>query len=406
MPKRSLYGTSKYFIIVIVSFFLNPFLYNQAPYVPESTPLANQMAISLSAQYGTIIVNHTPYFITPNENGNIFKETSAFTIDLGWKMMGGQEWHHTCKYPRMGIGIQYMRILNRNELGHPFSIYGFYDGNYYWSKNFKITNRMAAGLAYGFLKYNPQTAYPNDVIGTHINAFTELGIGFSVRLKDMVFIEPGFRFNHFSNGNIKKPQRGINIASYKIGIQATMGNQPEKPLNKPISKCRHRHELLAFIGASPRQIEFKINGNYDQHETYGINYLMANLHLGYQYEANHRIKVGGGVDLVYDGTNGQAEAATSGKPPKNAVPFNDKVGLAVFVGGETVVDKLSFVGNLCYMVAQSRFNSSTPLLEQRLGFKYHFNRNIFAGINIRAYNFKAAKAIEFNIGARKIFEGK
>jgi hypothetical protein len=221
-------------------------------------------------------------------------------------------------------------------------------------------------------------------------------------MKDRVFIEPGFRFNHFSNGNIKKPQRGINIASYKIGIKAMMGNiNNPKTYLRPISKCMHRHELLAFFAMAPRQIEFKIDGNYNRHETYNINYLMANLHLGYLYEANHRLKLGGGLDVVYDGTNGEAEAAMDGIPQRGEVPFGDKAGLAIFAGGETIVDRLSFVGQVGYIVAQTRFNSSTPALEQRLGFKYHFFPNIFAGINIRAYNFRAAKAIEFNIGVRK-----
>lgn len=53
-----------------------------------------------------------------------------------------------------------------------------------------------------------------------------------------------------------------------------------------------------------------------------------------------------------------------------------------------------------YMVAQTRFPDPTPALEQRLGIKYHFLPNFFAGVNVRAFNFQAAKALELNIGAR------
>jgi hypothetical protein len=37
---------------------------------------------------------------------------------------------------------------------------------------------------------------------------------------------------------------------------------------------------------------------------------------------------------------------------------------------------------------------------QRIGLKYHIFENIFAGINVRAYDFSIADYIEWNIGYR------
>ncbi len=354
-----------------------------------------------SVQNGGILVNNTPFFTMVDEEGNTIKSTQAFSLEYGWQMIGGKEWHQACKYPRVGVGVQHLRVLRRNELGHPFSVYGFYDGNYYWSKNFQFTNRLAAGLAYGLRHYNPNDAMPNYVIGTRVNAFAEMGVGIALRMNDFIFIEPGFRFSHFSNGNIRKPQRGINITSFNIGLSAIISQPYKTPAKMPLGDCLHRHELLAYVGMAPRQMEFKNENIEKPHETFGLNFLMANLHLGYNYEVNRRLKLGGGIDLVYDGTNGQQEAAISGTLDKRDVPFRDKIGLSVFIGGESAVDKLSIITTLGYMVAQNRFDSSTPAFEQRLGFKYHFYKNVFAGVNIRAYNFKAAKAIEFNVGMRK-----
>ena len=94
-------------------------------------------------------------------------------------------------------------------------------------------------------------------------------------------------------------------------------------------------------------------------------------------------------------------AAASGMPHKGDVAFRDKLGLSIYIGGESVVDKLSIVGGLGYIVAQKRFSGSSPAFEQRLGFKYHFYRNFFAGMNLRAYRFRAAEAIEFHVGVRR-----
>ena len=352
---------------------------------------------------GNILKNKTPLFFSIDEAGNEFKATEFFSIEYGWQMLGGKEWHQTCKYPRMGIGVDFLRVVNRNELGNPLSVYGFYDGIYFGSKRIQLTNRLAAGFTYSPHIYDPHDSFPNTVFSTKVNAFTELGMGVAVRLNKRLYIEPGFRLNHISNGNIREPQRGINVVSYQVALRSSLGYPSYAPVKISLSECQHRHEVLAFFGMGSRQVDFNQDTSKVLHETFGLNYLMANLHLGYNYEMTRRFKLGGGVDILYDGTNGQPELAKVGIPSKSAVPFHDKMGLCVFVGGETAIDRLSIVTTMSYIVAQTRFESSSPAFEQRLGFKYHFYRNVFAGVNVRATKFRAAKAVEFNIGMRKVF---
>ena len=152
---------------------------------------------------------------------------------------------------------------------------------------------------------------------------------------------------------------------------------------------------------APRQLDFNDQDNSKPTETYDLTYLYSTLNLGYNYEANHQLKIGGGVDFIFDGTNGQQELAATGIPTKEGVDFSDKTGLSVYVGIEMIVDRISFMVNGTYMVAQTRFESSTPKFEQRIGFKYHFLQNVFAGINLRSYKFQTAKSFEFNMGVRK-----
>jgi Lipid A 3-O-deacylase (PagL) len=347
------------------------------------------------------IMQQNRYLLTNiDEEGNAFKATKAFSLEYGWQMLGEQEWQQICKYPRFGIGAQYMHIMHRDEIGHPFSLYGFYDGNYFSSKNFEITNRLAFGLSYGSRSYNPNDSLPNDILATKLNFYGEVGLGIALRLNDYLFLEPGFRLTHFSNGNLREPQKGLNVVCYTISLRSLVEKPPVEQVKMPLSECLHRHELLAFWAVSTRQLDFSDN-NDTYHETYGLNFLMTNLHLGYNYEISRGMKLGGGLDFFYDGSNGQLEAAASGMPHKGDVPFNDKLGLSIYIGGERVIDKLSVVGGLGYIVAQKRFDGSSPAFEQRVGFKYHFYRNVFAGMNLRAYKFRAAEAIEFHVGVRR-----
>ena len=358
----------------------------------------------ISVQNGKILQQDRGFLMTTNEEGNIFKSTRTVSVEYGWQMLGGEAWHQTCKYPRMGMGIQYMHILNRNELGHPFSLYGFYDGKYFSSKNFEVTNRMALGFAYGFTQYDPTASWPsnwpNDIFCTKVNAYVELGLGLAIRLHKSLFIEPGVRLTHYSNGNTREPQKGLNIPSWSVGLRSELGKIPEQYVTVPLNPTWPKHEVVAFLAMSPRQLDF-IDDSTMFHETYDMSFLMANLDLGYYYSLARQFRLGLALDFFYDGTNGMKEAGLLGKPERNAVPFHDKVGLTIFAGGEKDIDRLTVVAALGYIVARTRFESSTPLLEQRLGVRYHFHRNLFAGVHVRAYNFRAAKSVELNLGMRK-----
>ncbi len=394
--------TSKSKLLTCCLIFLMAFSFSRGQPVstPETIGKALEPFLRVSVQNGNILLQDRLLLTSLDEDGNIFKTTKAISAEYGWHFLGGETWHQTCKYPRMGMGLQYLHVMNRDELGHPFSVYGFYDGIYFRSKNFELTNRLALGLAYGSRPYDPADPFPNDIICTKLNVFAEMGLGVAVRVNHSLFVEPAFRFTHFSNGNTREPQKGLNIPAYSISLRSYLGSPPPAPVKTSLDAVEHRHEVLAYVGAAPRQLDFIDNETF-LHETYGLSFLMANLHLGYNYAVSRRIKLGGGVDLIYDGTNGMKEAAMTGMPVKSSVPFRDKAGLSVFLGGENAIGRLSVVVSLNYMVAQTRFPSSTRKLEQRLGFKYHVLPNVFLGANVRAYRFAAAKAVEFTIGMRR-----
>lgn len=394
---RALVLTFLYFLALQVGF-------GQSVPTADSTTSLKKPLVRVSTQDGTFLRKRGPFYTSIDEDGDVFKNSKSVSLEYGWQMMGGKDWHQTSRFPRMGFGIQYLRVTNRDELGHPVSVYGYYDGIFFRLSNLEATNRVSLGLSYGFDPYDPDDELPNDIIGSKLNGFVELGFGFGINLNKYLHFEPGFRFSHFSNGNTRKPQQGVNIISYSVGLRHLINPQHIKFAKSSVNKCQNRHEILVFLAMASRQLDFNENKSEYYHETYGLNYLMASIHLGYNYEVNHRLKLGSGVDLIYDGTNGQKEIALTRIPSKRDIPFNDKLGISVFIGGERVIDKISIIGSLGYIVAQTRFIGSSPAFEQRLGIKYHLTNNIFAGINVRAYRFRIAKTLELNIGIRKFLK--
>jgi Lipid A 3-O-deacylase (PagL) len=399
---RLKYILALYFSSISLSFvFANQMNIAQIKIDTIKTSHDNIDILRFTFHLGKVLNQGQPILNNIDANGHQIKGINAFALEYGHQLSGNKVWHQICNFPRAGVGVQYVHIRNRDELGHPLSFYGFYDGNYFRRKKFSITNRIALGGSLGTKKFNPADELPNDIFSTSLNAYVELGLGLKLQVHKSIYLEPGVRLTHFSNGNTKEPQKGLNIISYSIGVMSYLNKKKAEPSKIDIQQCQHRHEVLGYIGMATRQIEFNDEINNNPFETFGLNFLMANLHLKYNYEISHRIKIGAGTDLIYDGTNGQIELFQTGIPNKAAIPFKDKMKLSLFVGGESIIDRLSIVFTVGYVVAQKKFIGSAPSFEQRLGFKYHIFKDVFAGLNVRANKFRVAEALEFNVGMRK-----
>lgn len=350
---------------------------------------------------GKLLRQDQPFLESVDKHGHTFSRFVGMTAEYGWQTVSGKHWYSVCNYPRVGIGARYIHVVNRTELGQPVIAYGFLEGNLYRSKRVSVTTRYSVGLGYSNPEYGTHDTLINDILSTKVNLYAGLGAGMQIRLSDRFFLEPFFRISHLSNGNIREPQKGLNMISWSLSLNHHFRPSPYLAREKSGDTPSGRHEVVAFVSLAPRQLEFYEPGTKEFIGTYGLNYLMGTLHAGYNYSLNHRIKLSTGFDVFYDGTNGQLQLALTGIPRINGVPFEDKMKLAAFAGWESVLGNLSIVGNFIYVITEKRFYESSPAFKQRLGFKYHFMKDVFAGLNVRATNFRVAEMLEFNVGMRK-----
>lgn len=388
-----------------VFWFSLPFFVNsQSIFELRKEKPPRETFLRVVGQYGTLLRRKGPFILTPNEEGHTYKKMMAIHLEYGWQTKGDAEWESICGYPRFGIGLQKFVFLHRDELGNPVSFYGFLNGNFIRTNRFQWMHQIGAGLALGFNLYDPTVNPPNDLIGSKVNAYIEAGTSFSFLLGTRLSLEPGIRLTHFSNGNSRKPQKGLNIFAWQMGLRYNMAKTPKEFTTYEQSKCRHRHEILASIGVGERQVDFTAEDNSLPPETYGFKYLMSNLTLGYNYEVRHQLKIGGGFDVFYDGTNGALAVSKNGKFAKNDISFAEKMGVFGYIGIEGVVDRFSISVNASYILLQQEFPTSSPKFQQRMGFKYHFWDNLFAGIDILAYEFHVAKTVNYKVGMRRYLE--
>ncbi len=387
-------------LAIFLTFLALSTLYGQ----PRSAPV-DPAFLRLTYLYGRILPDESPFLNSLDSDGDPFKNTRSVVLEYGWQTCGSKPWHLANKYPRYGVGVHFLHILKRQELGNPFALYGFTEGNLGTWGPVNVTTYASLGIAAGVKIYNPKDSFPNDIFATHLNLFSEVGAGVSFSIGRHFTLQPGFRLSHISNGNTREPQKGMNVLSWLMGLRFTPRNYSYQnpPFENERNNVLHRNEIYGFAGFSTRQIEFTYSDKDWPPPTYGWNFPMLNVFLGYNRIVNMRFKYGGGLDLFYDGTAGVKDAVQKGVENKNAIPFGQKLGASLFVLGENSIDRLSIYGGLGYVVARKAFQYATPRLEQRLGVKYHVSRSMFLGLNVRAYNFSAAKALELNVGWRNLY---
>ena len=104
--------------------------------------------------------------------------------------------------------------------------------------------------------------------------------------------------------------------------------------------------------------------------------------LGYNGSANAKILI--------DGTELDEENAT----------FKEGFEVSIFPSYEFVVDRASVIVQHGFYLFRQQYEGRRPKTYQRLGIKYHVTKNLYAGLNLRAYKYHISDYIEWNIGYR------
>ena len=128
---------------------------------------------------------------------------------------------------------------------------------------------------------------------------------------------------------------------------------------------------------------------------------MATFQLFYQKQVAWKSKFGAGIDVMYDGSLA-ADADLEDKIWNGNVSYTfvEGLSLALAASYELVISDLSIVIQPGYEIIRKETPGRPPKFYQRAGVKYHFNNDLFAGVNIHAIDFGVARYIEWNMGYR------
>jgi hypothetical protein len=204
-----------------------------------------------------------------------------------------------------GLGLAFYNFGDRKRVGNPLLIYMFQGAsiarlgsrvsfNYEW--NF--------GLSTGWHPYNELTNRDNGVVGSKVNAYLNAGFYLRWALARHFDLTLGVDVTHFSNGNTKFPNAGVNTIGAKLGLAYNF-NRTDEDL-RPGTSSHPAHHFpkhfsydLLFFGSWRRK---GVYVEEDRQLPSPKAYPVAGFNFATMYNLGYKFRCGVSVDGVFDGS--------------------------------------------------------------------------------------------------------
>ncbi len=356
----------------------------------------NQYSIENSYQNGYIFPTND--FIRGN---NFEKDTidafQMFSLKFSKQTVGKHQWEQLFNYPRYGLGFSIYDFHNPEEIGTPFAIYGFFNAPFKRWKKWSFNYEIGFGATFSWKSFDPVANKYNIALGAGQSFYIDAGLILNFRIFKHFNMETGFSLTHFSNGALKKPNKGLNTIAPKISVKYSFDACPTFSRTE-IKPFQQKNEWLVSIFAGMKNVIFndaKIN-IIEKYE--GLNFPVFGFSTVFNRQIGYKSKFGIGISASYNGVLNAQVAVDENELEALESPFEDKLQLSIYPSYELVVYKVSLVLQPAFYIYRKKLKKQTPVFHQRIGLKYHINNKLFIGITLRDYKFQVSDFIEWHIG--------
>ncbi len=356
--------------------------------------------LSLQTGYQNGYVFATNDFIKGiNAEKDIINAFQSFTIKLAKQTTGENQWEQIYKYPTYGIGIYGADFHNPEEIGTPLAIYGFFNAPFKRWNKLTFNYELGFGATFNWKSFNPVNNQYNISIGAGESFFIDVGLNLQYNLTKRLDLETGFSLTHFSNGALKKPNKGINTIGPKISLKYNFEDRPDFIKNDIPEYEKENEWLVSFFGGI-KNVIFE-DATIDVIEKYeGLNFPVFGVSTVFNKQVSYKSKLGIGMSVSYNGALDAQVAVENNELDALDSPFSDKLQVSIYPSYELIVNKVSLILQPAFYLYRKNLKNNTPVFHQRIGLKYHFSDNFFAGITLRDYDFQTSDFIEWNVGYR------
>ena len=201
-----------------------------------------------------------------------------------------------------GIGLGYFDFGNRREMGTPVALYAFQGARIAGiTPRLSLNYEWGFGASFGWKPYDYLSNPNNTVMGSKVNAYLSAGIHLNWILSPRFDLNIGATAVHFSNGNTRYPNTGLNTIDFKIGVAYNFNRDIDKIL-QPLQQIpvpafpRHVSYDLMLFGSWRRKAVDVPGGQVPAPGKYGV----AGFCFAPMYNFGYKFRAGVSLDGVYD----------------------------------------------------------------------------------------------------------
>jgi len=302
-----------------------------------------------------------------------------------------------------GFGIAYYDFANPQELGNPVAAYLFQGARIArLSRRLSLDYEWNFGLSFGWKPYDRDDNRLNTMMGSKINAFLNVNFFLRWMLTRELDLTFGPTLTHFSNGNTKIPNAGLNSAGIGAGLTYNFGRErAEIPQRTPAPEFRRHfsYDLVLFGSWCSKGVEVGdvLYASPDTYPVVGFNF-SALYNFGYKFRA------GLSLDGVYDGSANvyvpdRIAELGGGAPLEFARPTIDRQ-LALGLSGRAEFVMPYFTIGLGLGMNVLHKGGDLKAFYQTLTLKVGITRNAFAHIGYSLRDFHMPNFLMLGVGYR------
>ncbi len=299
------------FALVIVTLFLSEIAFSQRFENPKPQNLPDTFSVS-NRYVHRIGIEARPGYIFPtndflrgdNNDGEPIR--NAFSAHLKYSF---QFTHHSFLDriyggAYQGIGAAWYNFGDKKQIGNPLAIYLFQGGRMTrFNPRLTLNYEWNFGVSFGWEPYDYYENFYNKMIGSEVNAYLNTNFYFSWMLNKWLDINAGVTLSHFSNGNTKFPNAGLNAVDLNVGLVWNINRENNcfsLPADyRPIPSFRKHVSYDLVLFGSWRRKGVLSGEDYvaapDAYPVFGFNFSPM-------YNFGYKFRAGVSVDGVYDGS--------------------------------------------------------------------------------------------------------
>ena len=307
-----------------------------------------------------------------------------------------------------GVGLGFYNFGESRQLGNPVAFYLFQGArisslapwlSLYYEWNF--------GLSAGWKPYDSYYNSYNTMIGSKVNAYINANFYLRWRLSPRVSLLSGLTVSHFSNGNTKIPNAGLNTIGGNIGLECNFYRKDD------LKSLERKNALLAQPFRRHFTYDFVFFGSWhdrlvktsDGFSPYPEAYPVFGFNFTPMYNLNYKLRLGVSLDGTFDGgANLYTDGDVYGSVDKSDVvrpPLGDQFALGFSGRAEYVMPFFVVgVGIGANVIGKNDLN----MFYQLLTLKIALSRAVFLHVGYRLQNFNEPNFLMLGIGFR--FNGK